>query len=124
MADEIVEFVPLLGFQRYRPYFDEVTTPKAVDTANALEDLTSIPAHQDEAPAPSTDRVFTIDLGTGLSNTMLDDPIKFPSVSRRSSGQSNITSKDDEPRRSKSPKGRWFGSVGQWYQRRRERISN
>jgi hypothetical protein len=25
--DEIVEFVPLLGFQRYRPYFDDTPLP-------------------------------------------------------------------------------------------------
>lgn len=42
--DEVVEFVPLLGFQRYRPYFDDTPTPKVnqkttvgLDTASKLQ---------------------------------------------------------------------------------------
>lgn len=37
--DEIVEFVPLLGFQRYRPYFDDTPTPAKKQTEKPATEL-------------------------------------------------------------------------------------
>lgn len=37
--DEIIEFVPLLGFQRYRPYFDDTPTPAKKQTEKPVIEL-------------------------------------------------------------------------------------
>lgn len=77
---------------------------------------------------PEPTRILNINLGASLSHDSsissegIDELVTFGSASRRqTSPLDDSTTSDDNVRRKKS-RGRFFSSVGSWYQRRRVRV--
>ncbi|KAJ5965402.1 hypothetical protein N7481_012116 [Penicillium waksmanii] len=131
--DEIIEFVPLLGFQRYRPYFDDTPTPAKKQTEKPATELDTTTQQ-----IPESTQILHINLGDGLGDDLDNEPIIFRSVSQRRSDLSNETTKTDESvvfdgisrQRSTSitddqgRKKRSMSRLFSWHRHRREKTSS
>ncbi|KAJ5233767.1 uncharacterized protein N7469_005533 [Penicillium citrinum] len=122
--EEIVEYVPLLGFQRYRPYFDDGPTPtmKAKDLDPII---TEADAEVHDISQPQ--QMLTINLGAAI---LCDDIHNSPNTStspdsiRQDCHLPGGGVKSNHQSHKKSSKSRWFSLAGQWYQRRRIGVVN